>query len=315
MMKFFKCLLTICLTILTTGLYAFEPTSKTVAVVIPFAPGGGVDHSFKHLQKYASDRNINLIPVFKPGAEGVIGVKDVATGSTAGFQFGLTTAGSIAVYEITNPNEQKVSMLSGLRTTVQVFVTHPNSGIKNIKDLEKKLKTNKSLTIGIGNPAQRMVWDQLFDVSARSTQTIIVPYKGASSVLKDIAGGHIDLTYLPISVVKSNIDSGNLIALAVTSSRVDDWPTVPQINSIYKNWKDLEFGHIVFFPENTDTTAANYWNEFFREYLNDKQVLEEFKQTYSVIVPFGKLPAEQAIKNIKPRLEKIIENNKNSNGK
>jgi tripartite-type tricarboxylate transporter receptor subunit TctC len=103
-------------------------------------------------------------------------------------------------------------MLSGLRTTVQVFVTHPNSGIKNIKDLEKKLKTNKSLTIGIGNPAQRMVWDQLFDVSARSTQTVMVPYKGASSVLRDIAGGHIDLTYLPISVVKSNIDSGNLIS-------------------------------------------------------------------------------------------------------
>jgi tripartite-type tricarboxylate transporter receptor subunit TctC len=303
MIKYF---LILCLTAVSaTNIYAFEPTSKTVTVVIPFAAGGGVDYSFRHLQKYASDRNINLIPVFKPGAEGVIGVKDVATGSTAGYQFGLTTAGSIAVYEITNPKEQKVSMLTGLRTTVQVFVTHPNSGIKNIKDLEKKLKTNENLTIGIGNPAQRMVWNQLFDVSARSTQTLIVPYKGASAVLTNITGGHIDLTYLPISVVKSNIDSGKLIALAVTSTKVDDWSTVPQIDSIYKNWKDLEFGHVVFFPENTDTAAVNHWNEFFKEYLNDKQVLEEFKRSYSIIVPFGKIPAEQAIKNIKVRLEKI----------
>jgi tripartite-type tricarboxylate transporter receptor subunit TctC len=205
--------------------------------------------------------------------------------------------------------------MSGLRTTIQVFVTHPNSGIKNIKELEQKLKTNKSLSIGIGNPGQRMVWEQFFSITARSTQTVMVPYKGASSVLRDIAGGHIDLTYLPISVVKSNIDSGNLIALAVTSSKVNDWPNVPQINSIHKNWKDLEFGHVVFFPENLDAVAANYWNEFFKEYLNDKQVLEEFKQTYSVMVPFGKLPAEQAIKNIKPRLEKILANDKTFNGK
>jgi tripartite-type tricarboxylate transporter receptor subunit TctC len=314
-MNFFKYFLALFLLTSTTVSFAFDPVGKTVAVVIPFAPGGGVDQSFKHLQKYANDRNINLVPIFKPGAEGVIGIKDVATGSTAGLQFGLSTAGSIAVYEITNPNEQKVSIISGLRTTVQVFVTHPNSGIKNIKELEQQLKTNTSLSVGIGNPGQRMVWEQFFSIAARSTQTVMVPYKGASAVLKDIAGGHIDLTYLPISVVKSNIDSGNLIALAVTSSKVNDWPAVPQINSIYKNWKDLEFGHVVFFPENVDTVAANYWNEFFKEYLNDKQVLEEFKQTYSVMVPFGKLPAEQAIKNIKPRLEKILENNKNSNGK
>ena len=40
--------------------YSFEAISKTVNVVIPFAPGGGVDQTFRNLQKYALTKGIQL---------------------------------------------------------------------------------------------------------------------------------------------------------------------------------------------------------------------------------------------------------------
>lgn len=285
--------------------YAFDPKGKTVNVVIPFAPGGGVDNSFKHLQKYASDKGINLVPTFKAGAEGTLGIKEVVEGPKSGLQLGLTTAGSLALYEIRNPENFKVKYISGLRTTVQVFATHPNSGIKNWKDLERSINSNKSINVGIGNPGQRLVWNQVLELLNIQKNPVFVPYKGASDVLRDITGGHIDVTYLPITVLKGNIDSGQLIPLAVTSIQIEEWPNAPLINTIIKNWKDLEFGHILFVAENTDLEAIKYWSDFIREYLNDANTKEEFRKTNSVQVKFGEATAREAIRNIKPGMNKV----------
>jgi tripartite-type tricarboxylate transporter receptor subunit TctC len=301
-----KLIIIIAISFFSSFVHGFDPKGGTVSVIIPFAPGGGVDNSFKHLQQYAYDKGINLIPVFKAGAEGTIGIRDVANSSKNGYTIGLTTAGSLALYDIRNPDEKKVKPVTGIRTTVQVFVTHKNSNIKTFKDLEGALKEGHDINIGIGNPGQRIVWNQLFEILKINKQPTFIPYKGAGHVLKDIVGGHIDVTYLPITVLKGNIDSGDLIPLAVTAQLVPEWPDAPMISTLFKEWKDLEFGHVFFLPDGTDPEVVNYWKKFVKDYLNDPSTKKEFKKTYLVNVHFGPEPAEKAIINIKPKLENII---------
>lgn len=286
--------------------YAFDPKEKTVSVVIPFAPGGGVDNSFKHLQQYAYEKGINFVPVFKGGAEGTIGIRGVADSDKNGYTLGLTTAGSLALYELRHQESNKVTPVTGIKTTVQVFVTHPNSGIKTFKDLENALKNRDDIDIGIGNPGQRIVWDQFFEISKIKNPPTLVPYRGAAHVLKDVIGGHIHATYLPITVLKGIVDSGDLIPLAVTAQAVSEWPNAPVISTLLKDWKDLEFGHVVFMPKNTDKEIVEFWTSFFKEYLNDPSTKKEFQKTYSIAVDFGPTPAIQAVTNIKPRLKEIL---------
>lgn len=291
--------------IFTNYAQAFEPKGKTISVVIPFAPGGGVDATFKDLQKYAAKQGINLSPVFKPGAESLVGTKEVALGPKDGTQFGITTAGGLALYRSSAMADLKVSVVTGIKTTAQVIVASPASGIKNYQDLKKALREGKKLTIGIGNPGQRLVWDQFLHLSEVSAAPIMVAYKGASQVLTDISGGHVDLTYLPITVLKPHIDAGHLTPVLSTHS-ITDWSSVPTIKSVHPSWKEVEFGHVLLVAEGTDPAAVKYWMNFIRGYVNDAEVKQEFGKTYSFPLPMGSQIAEETIENIRPKLDKIL---------
>jgi tripartite-type tricarboxylate transporter receptor subunit TctC len=134
---------------------------------------------------------------------------------------------------------------------------------------------------------------------------IIISYKGASQVLTDISGGHIDLTYLPITVLKPHIDSGNLVPILSTHT-ISDWPQVPTIKSIHNSWKEVEFGHVLLAPQGIDPVAVKYWTTFIEEYVNDQEVKKEFEQTYAFTLPLGQKVAEETITNIKPKLDQIL---------
>lgn len=289
---------------LITQVQAFDPKGKTVTITIPFAPGGGVDHTFKELQKYASQRGIDLSPQFKPGAESIVGTRDVSLASKDGFSLGITTAGGLAVYKLT-PDMGEVSIITGIKTTAQVMVTSPKSGIKNYDDLKKALKEGKKLTIAIGNPGQRLVWDQFLSLSEVKTQPTMIPYKGAGQVLSDIVGGHVDLTYLPITVLRSNIDSGNLVPLIFTH-KLNQYSNVPTFRSIYPSWKEVEFGHVLFAPQGTNPEAAKFWADFIKSYQEDSSVKSEFQKTDSFALPIGSKIAEETINTIKVKMADII---------
>jgi tripartite-type tricarboxylate transporter receptor subunit TctC len=290
--------------LLATNSHAFDPKGKTVTVTIPFAPGGGVDHTFKELQKYANQKGIELSPVFKPGAESVVGTREVSLAANNGLNFGITTAGGLAVYKLT-PDVGDVTIVTGVKTTAQVMVTSTKSGIKNYEDLKKALKEGRKFTVAIGNPGQRLVWDQFLSLSKVKTQPSMVPYKGAGQVLSDIIGGHVDLTYLPITVLKSNIDSGNLIPLVITHT-ISQHPGVPTFKSIHNNWKEVEFGHVLFVPKGTSPEAIKFWTNFIKDYQEDPGVKEEFRKNDSFALPLGSKIAEDTISNIKVKLAEIL---------
>lgn len=54
---------------------------KDIQVIIPYAVGSGMGQVFRVLQQYGSRQGINLIPVFKPGAESMIALNDATDGT------------------------------------------------------------------------------------------------------------------------------------------------------------------------------------------------------------------------------------------
>ena len=57
-----------------------------------------------------------------------------------------------------------------------------------------------------------------------------IPYKGSGPAMTDLLGGHIPLAFAPIPTVHSNVESGALRALAVTSlTRSRLMPEIPTV--------------------------------------------------------------------------------------
>ena len=271
---------------------AFDAAKQSVSVVIPFAPGGGVDKTFRHFEKWATDKNLNFTPVYKPGAEGLIGMNEIAGMPKDGYHIGFGTAGTIAVQRIKNSSAE-LELITGIKNSITAFVTHKDSGITSIKDLEK----TDNLTMAVGAPGQKMNMEQLLDLSNGKIKGKLIPYKGGGPVVQDIIGNHVKLAAVPMQIVKAHIDAGTLKLLAVgTRDRVAGFKDVPTIFEMFPAWKDND-GFAVIMPKGADPVAVKYWTELVKEYMNDKDVQRDFAKDFNESTPFGKVELEKIVDN------------------
>lgn len=294
--------LTSMLVVMSPTVYSFEATSKTINVVIPFAPGGGVDQSFRHLQKYALERGITLVAVYRPGADGLIAMRELANMPKDGFNISVTTAGVLAYQELRD-TEKCCTAITGIRDSIGAFVVHPSSSIKTLDDLEKAVKQGDDIKFGYGAPGQRMVLDQFFEFAKPSKAPLLVPYKGGGPVINDLLAGHIDAAQVPLSIVKSHIDAGKLRLIATTRSKVDGF-AVPMVEDRYPKWKELD-GFAVVTPAGADSEAVKFWTSFLKEYVGNKQVQQDFAKDYTISAPFGTKNVTETITASKTRLAKM----------
>jgi tripartite-type tricarboxylate transporter receptor subunit TctC len=282
--------------------HAFDAHSKPVTVIIPFAPGGGVDQTFRNLQRYASTKGITLNPVYKPGAEGVIAKRELIGMPEDGFHLSVTTAGVIANYRMTNPDTDVVP-ITAIRDSIMVFVTHPSSKIDTFDELEKSVKDGKKVSFGFGAPGQRMVLEQFFSFAKPTNTPLLVPYKGGAPVVTDLLGGHVDVAAVPLSIVKNHIDSGKLKLLAIGSrTKIEGLPDVTLIKVKYPKWEDSDAFAVVV-EKGTNAAAIKFWSDFIRDYMNDAAIRKEFVSEWTIPAEFGPNAIEKmieiSIKNIK----------------
>jgi tripartite-type tricarboxylate transporter receptor subunit TctC len=285
--------------LITTSVVAFQPT-KPVTVIIPFTPGGGADGTFKHLQKYANTKGINMVPLYKPGADGLVGMSELSLMQTDGHVISVATAGTIAVAK-NNSASYELTKITQLRRSIFAFVSSKKSDIKTITELEKGL--NGKLNAGYGAPGQLTVLYQFFTL-ANTVKPTIVPYKGASPVVNDLLGGHIDFAALPLQVVSSHVAAGKLNLIATTSRHtLDEFP----VESIYKrfpSWQETD-SFCVIAPPNLNKAALDFWSNFLKDYLSNRDNLKDFTKEYTEIMPFGPEGLDRTVKNSMARLSNM----------
>lgn len=296
-----KLLLTLFISLIAFSAQAFDPKAKPVQVVVTFTPGGGVDQTLKHVQKFAAQQGITMVPVYKPGAEGLIGMSELVTMPNDGYHVSITTAGVIAYYRMRNPSTD-VQVITGIREGVMGIITNSKSNIKTLDGLIDALKEGRPLNIGYGAPTQHMFMHQLLEVSRAKKGSVLVPYKGTAPVINDLIAGHIDVAVVPVASSQGSIDNGKLTLLA-TSSKLEKYK-VPEMNSKFPNWEAYE-GFAFIVEKNTDPAAIKFWSEFFRQLLNDPQIKKDFVSESTTVLPFGPAKINRAINTSITRLDKM----------
>jgi tripartite-type tricarboxylate transporter receptor subunit TctC len=218
--------------------------SKTVRIIVPFAPGGGADSSARVLAEVlAPQLGQSVIVENKPGAGSAIGVMAAAQ-SKDGHTL-LMGSNSIVINPSLNPaigydvarDFDAVGMVSAQPL---VLVVPAASKIQSVGDVVTQAKANPGqLTAGnSGNGTLAHLASELFGAQTGIALTP-VPYKGESALMPDLLGGLVSLGFLNLPSVIAHIKSGRLRALAVSSPQpVADLPGVPTFRSL--NYPSLE---------------------------------------------------------------------------
>ena len=219
--------------------------SKPVRVIAPFLPGGSADTLGRLVSAKLSEAlGQNFVVENRAGAGGVVGSEIVAKSAPDGYTLLVSGAASHVVAPVISKvsydplkDFTHIALIGG---PPAVLAVHPSLPARDLRSFIALAKAKPGrLTYGSpGNGTQGHLVAELFK---RATGIDIrhVPYKGASVAVIDVVAGYVDSLSTTLTTAGSQIRSGRLRALALSSSeRLSEYSYVP-------TYRELGFPQLV----------------------------------------------------------------------
>jgi tripartite-type tricarboxylate transporter receptor subunit TctC len=210
---------------------------KPVRIVVPFAPGGGVDVTARILAQQLTQRvGQSFVVENRTGASGIIGVEYVARSAPDGYTLlvGSQTTQAVvpAMYKVSYDTARDFTGVTEIARSPLLIVVHPSLPVKTVADLIKLAKARPGqLTFGAASGGTPHLAGELFKLTAK-VDMLFVPYKGEGPAIADAMGGQISLVFSNLPVALPQARGGKLRGIAVTSAQrvptATDIPTVAE---------------------------------------------------------------------------------------
>ena len=215
---------------------AADYPTRTVTLVVPFPPGGGVDTLARVVAQKLTDAFRQQVVVDnRPGGGGTIGTRAVAQAAPDGYTLLLGHTGTISInpslYVHANLDPRRDFEPVGLIGSMPVVLfANPSFPAKTVGDfiaMAKKQPGKFNLgTSAVGTGGYMCA--ELFKAEA-GVDVALIPYKGTAPVMNDLLGGHVPMAFGVLPPALGNIQAGKLRAVAVASlkrsSLLPDTPT------------------------------------------------------------------------------------------
>ena len=203
--------------------------------VVPFPPAGITDLSARLVAEGLRVKfNQPVIVENKPGANGVIGVREVLKAEPDGYTLMVGAVGMVVLgyaMEVNPPFDalRDLSPIAGTAEYATAMVVNNNTPVNSVKEFIDYAKARPGkLTFGsTGTAALDYLAVELF-MKETGTKLVHVPYRGGPAAINDLMGGSIDLLIEVFPVVMEQIKTGLVKGLAVSSPyRLSSLPNVP----------------------------------------------------------------------------------------
>jgi tripartite-type tricarboxylate transporter receptor subunit TctC len=236
---------------------------RPVRIIVPAAPGGGVDIMARLLAKDLSGTFGQQFLVDNRSPF-VAGVDAVAKAPADGHMLLVTTATYLtnAALQPKLPYHpiRDLAGITLLGTTPIIICVHPALPVNSLKDLVALAKRRPGeLNYGSGgNGSALHLAGELFDLVA-GVKTVHVAYKGTAPAAFDLLAGQVQIMYPSVISMNPYMKSGRVKTLAVLSPRRS--PAIPDIPTT------VELGYPDF--------VANIWFGFLAPRNTPRPVLEQ----------------------------------------
>ncbi len=277
--------------------------AKPIRLVVPFTPGGSTDILARAIgQELTKAWGQSVIVENVPGAGGSIGADKVAKASADGYTLLMGHIGTLAVNPSLyprlpyNPVKDFVPVAWVARVP-NVMVVHPGVPAKTLKEFAAYARVNPGqLNYGSGgNGSAANLATEYFKVQT-GTSLVHIPYRGTAPAVTDLVGGQIQVMFTGVPAVISQIRSGQLRALGVSSpKRLDvlpDLPTVAEALGVKDFEADQWYGVVA--PTGTPREIVARLNTQINQALNAPELKSRLAAEGAVATPnspevFGQL--------------------------
>lgn len=217
---------------------ADEYPNRPIRIVVPFSPGGGADDSTRfNAEEFQKFLSVPVLVENRPGASGVIAIKEVKNSPADGYTILLATNSLIAVNPVTMKDLpydpfKDFKPVHGSAGTGAVFTAKADIGLNTLKDvIERAKQEGRPLQVGTYTEGYQLLAAWLG--SETSVDVTSVPYRGPANIITDLIGGRLDLMVSDAASPFELIRTGKLKGIAITSDKRDPkMPDVPTMKEL-----------------------------------------------------------------------------------
>jgi tripartite-type tricarboxylate transporter receptor subunit TctC len=212
--------------------------SRTVRLVVAFAPGGVADIMGRLLAQALQPRlGQSVIVENKPGGDGLIGMGEVVRAAPDGYTLLVGGFGGQIVPPLMRddfPFDVRRDLVKIALTAEfgNVLVVNNSLPVHSVPELIAYLKARPGqLNFGSsGRATSDRLAAEMFMLET-GTKMLNVPYKGGGVALTDMMAGTTQVMFPQLPAVLGQVKSGSVRALAVTSRyRLSQLPDVPTLS-------------------------------------------------------------------------------------
>lgn len=205
----------------------------TIKLIVPFAPGGGVDNAARLVAKQMqANLNVSIIVDNKPGANGSIGGKFVQSATPDGMTILFSASTHVLAKQVmaNAPYDPATDFAYVARVAEAplMMVISPNLPQTKLKEVMDAARQNPDKwTVGLPALGAASHLGTLMFAKYGGLQLTTAVYKGTAPALTDVAGGHTQVLIDSIISLQSMAKAGKVKPIIVTSSKRS--PVMPDV--------------------------------------------------------------------------------------
>jgi tripartite-type tricarboxylate transporter receptor subunit TctC len=281
------------------SLAAQEWPTRSVKIVVPFAPGSTPDMVGRVIAEDLQARHpgISFFVENKPGASGNTGTDYVAKSTPDGTTIGISLGGPLAINtllfsKLPYDPAKDIAPITMLTALPSVLVVPASLNISTVAEFVALLKADAGKisygSIGAGSLSQLCM--EAIGLKAGGGKMVHIPYGGSPQAVTAVIRGDVQAACLPAIAVTPQLASGTVKILAVTTARRS--PFLPEIPTLKENGIDVESDawNALIAPAGTPPAIIAEVNKEVSEALHKPQVREKLRT--QLIEPVPSTPNE-----------------------
>jgi len=277
-----------------TGGAAFADAypSKTIRIVVPFAPGGTTDIIARVIaEPLGRTLGQSVMVDNKGGGGGIIGAAEVARAAPDGYTLSMatvsTTASNPAINKKTpyDPITDFVPIIN-IAATPNIIAVHPSFPAKDYQGFIAELKAHPGkysyATSGTGG-----IGHMLMELYKSLTGTFVthIPYRGAGPALNDVVAGQVPIMFDNLPSALPFIKSGRLVPIVVAApARLTELPGTPTFKEVGLEPVNRLAYYGFLAPKGTPRDIVDKLNAATKKALEDPAVKKRIEETGSILV-------------------------------
>jgi tripartite-type tricarboxylate transporter receptor subunit TctC len=237
--------------------------TRIVRIVVPVAPGGGLDTQARLLgRKFQEALGQTFVIDNRPGAAAMIGAELVVRAPPDGHTI-LCAAATLASTPTLNRKlgfdlQKDLAPVTLISSTAQLLVTHPSLPAKTLREFIAlaRAQSGKLNAASGGTGSTNHVALEMLKQRA-GFQAMHIPYKGSGPATVALMSGEVDFSFAGGITAQPHIRGGKIRALAVTTARpVRAFPNLPTVASLFPGFEAANW-YAFFAPAATPAAIVN----------------------------------------------------------